>query len=114
MNSYSCVLLSSSHFPSHSSSYFTSHFSSPLLLHSLLNHRLALRLVQLEDEKHPTFLDNRLLEGVELTYAFQVPSPHPYLTIPNRHTTLPLVAILYFHVSNIPPYCIPFYPTFLR
>jgi len=28
---------------------------------------------QLEDEKHPTFLDNRLLEGVELCYLFQVP-----------------------------------------
>ena len=40
--------------------------------HSLLIRREALRLVQLEDEKHPTFLDNRLLEGVELTYAFQM------------------------------------------
>ena len=32
----------------------------------------ALRLVQLEDEKHPTFLNNRLLEGVEMTVAFQM------------------------------------------
>ena len=34
--------------------------------------RESLRLVQIEDEKHPTFLDNRLLEGVEMTYAFQI------------------------------------------
>ena len=34
--------------------------------------RESLKLVQIEDERHPTFLDNRLLEGVELTYAFQI------------------------------------------
>jgi Sister chromatid cohesion C-terminus len=32
----------------------------------------ALRLVQIEDERHPTFLDNRLLEGVEMAYLFQI------------------------------------------
>ena len=32
----------------------------------------SLRLVQIEDERHPTFLDNRLLEGVEMSYLFQI------------------------------------------
>ena len=32
----------------------------------------ALRLIQIEDEKHPTFLDNRLLDGVESAYHFQI------------------------------------------
>ena len=32
----------------------------------------ALKLVQIEDERHPTFLDNRLLEGVEMAYLFQI------------------------------------------
>ena len=32
----------------------------------------SLRLVHIEDERHPTFLDNRLLEGVEMAYSFQI------------------------------------------
>ena len=34
----------------------------------------ALRLLQVEDAKHPSFLDNRLLDGVELSFDYQVPS----------------------------------------
>eukprot|EP01034_Spumella_vulgaris_P021271 gene21271-27294_t len=32
----------------------------------------SLRVIQIEDSRHPTFLDNRLLEGVESTVGFQV------------------------------------------
>ena len=30
-----------------------------------------MRILQCEDEKHPTFLDNRLLEGIELAFVYQ-------------------------------------------
>jgi hypothetical protein len=32
----------------------------------------ALKLLQTEDEKHPNFLDNRIVEGIELAYVFQM------------------------------------------
>ena len=41
----------------------------------------SLRLIQVEDERHSTFLDNRILEGIELTYKFQIKvlgSVHPF------------------------------------
>ena len=98
--------------------------------HSLLIRREALRLVQLEDEKHPTFLDNRLLEGVELTYAFQVQAsvllnhlliiPSPSLLLPLPHPIIYLFYLsypfeLYYHTFYIPPGCILFfYPPFFR
>ena len=34
--------------------------------------RESLRIIQVEDERYPAFLDNRLLEGIELTYQFQL------------------------------------------
>jgi hypothetical protein len=34
--------------------------------------REALKFIQIEDEKRPTFLDNRLLEGVELGFMLQM------------------------------------------
>ena len=34
--------------------------------------REALRILQLEDEKHPTFVDNRLVDGVEVAFTLQM------------------------------------------
>ena len=34
--------------------------------------RESLRIIQIEDERYSAFLDNRLLEGIELTFQFQL------------------------------------------
>jgi hypothetical protein len=34
--------------------------------------REALKILQLEDEKHPTFVDNRLVDGVEVAFTLQM------------------------------------------
>ena len=62
--------------------------------------REALKILQIEDEKHPSFVDNRLVDGVELAFTLQINLSGNTNTNTNNNTNTHINSILPINQVN--------------